>query len=70
MKIVFFFLVLLCCGCINMGRLNDRIYEAQKQAVLQSPYKSARGALGYVEVQKSYRLNIIRYVPLLTYVVA
>ena len=58
MKAVYIFLIVLSTfGCSDLVNLNDKIYEAQKQAVLISPYKSASGTLGYIDAEKDFRLN-------------
>ena len=44
-------------GCTGIERLNNKIYEIQKQSILESPYKSAIGTTVYVEAQKDFRLN-------------
>ena len=43
-------------SCNDFINLNDKVYEAQKQAVLKSPYKSASGTIVYVDAQKYFRL--------------
>lgn len=37
--------------------MNNLIYEIQKQQLLQSPYKDAKGAIIKINVQKQFRLN-------------
>ena len=60
MKAVYIFLIVLSTfGCSDLVNLNDKIYEAQKQAVLISPYKSASGTLGYIDAEKDFRLNTL-----------
>ena len=49
-------IVVLFYSCTNVDALNDQIYKAQKQAVISSPYKSAKGATIY-EVQKKFRAD-------------
>lgn len=44
-------------GCTNIKNLNNKIYEVQKKAIVESPYKSAAGATIYIEAQKKFRLN-------------
>ncbi len=44
---------------MDFVNLNNKIYEAQKQAVLKSSYKSASGTLVYVDAQKDFRLNTL-----------
>jgi hypothetical protein len=48
---------ILSYGCSNIRVLNEKIYEAQLQAIKESPYKSAEGTIIYVEAQKKFRLN-------------
>ena len=43
-------------GCNDFINLNVKVYEAQKQAVLNSPYKSASGTIVYVNAQKDFRM--------------
>lgn len=60
MKAVITFLIVISTfGCKDFDSLNDKIYEAQKQAVLKSPYKSAVGTTVYVDAQKDFRLNTL-----------
>ena len=60
MKAFINFLILISTfGCKDFANLNNKIYEAQKQAVLKSPYKSASGTLVYIDAQKDFRLNTL-----------
>jgi hypothetical protein len=53
-------IMIFISGCSYLGRLNERIYHAQKQAVLESPYKDAPNASSYIEAQKEARIKIFR----------
>lgn len=56
MKIVIsFFVVISTMGCTNFHYLNKKIYEVQKEAILNSPYKSASGLSALVDIQKAFR---------------
>lgn len=52
-------IIISILGCKNVDKLNNDIYEAQKQAVLNSPYKSASGTTVYVDAQKNFRVRIL-----------
>lgn len=60
MKAVIFLLIIFSLSsCKEADRLNNEIYEAQKQAVLNSPYKSAVGVNNYVDAQNKFRLKTL-----------
>jgi len=42
-------------SCSDLRKLNEEIYKVQKQHLIESPFKSAKGALGHIERQKEFR---------------
>jgi hypothetical protein len=59
-KVFISIIVILISGCSDLARLNDRIYEVQKQAISESPYKDAPNAYTYIQLQKEERLKIFK----------
>lgn len=56
-KVCISLIAFLFFSCTDIGILNDQIYEAQLESVQQSPYKSAKGTVAYIEAQKHFRTN-------------
>jgi hypothetical protein len=45
------------CSCSSLYEINERIFESQKSALLESPYKDASVVMPNLEPQRSYRLE-------------
>jgi hypothetical protein len=56
-KLLSFLFLLALIGCSDLRRINNRIYEVQKQQLLQSPYKDAKRTIIKIDAQKQFRLN-------------
>jgi hypothetical protein len=55
MKLIVLFILLSSCN--NLHVINDNIYDAQKQTLSNSPYKSASGAFRFLDPQKEFRIG-------------
>jgi len=58
-RILQLLLLFTLLSCTDLSRMNDKIYEVQKQHLLQSPYKDANTTLLKIEAQKQFRSSQI-----------